>query len=285
MDVSDPGNVRRLTEAIGVDWWPAWCGDDTIVFERSDDPANPLWMEIATIDIDRPDTVPLLTSSSMPLDSDMNGSPSCSADGRFLTLSSLSQDAERANEFMVGVVDLLAASRQFDLIGDGYALGGHVSWSPDGRSVVFMHYESSGSNFQIYRVDLSNPTSYINLSSDFDGNNKYPAWSPTGDQIAFVCSTGSGEDRIWSLCLTPANSSRVSMILENLHEGTERESRSAKARHAITPSWSPDGRWIAFSSDQDGDWDIYIYSLDTGRVSNLTDDWPGDEMHPSWGPG
>ena len=47
--------------------------------------------------------------------------------------------------------------------------------------------------------------------------------------------------------------------------------------------WSPDGQWIAYSSDVDGDYDIYIYSLETGLTINLTDDLPSDEFHPSWG--
>jgi Tol biopolymer transport system component len=74
-------------------------------------------------------------------------------------------------------------------------------------------------------------------------------------------------------------------LLPKLRAGSERDNNRQVVRHAITPSWSPDGRWIAFSSDMDGDWDIYAYSLSTGNIVNLTKDMDSDEFHPSWGGG
>ena len=49
------------------------------------------------------------------------------------------------------------------------------------------------------------------------------------------------------------------------------------------PSWSPDGRRIAFASARDGDFDIYVMNADSSDVRPLTDNsaWDGD---PSWSP-
>jgi Tol biopolymer transport system component len=49
------------------------------------------------------------------------------------------------------------------------------------------------------------------------------------------------------------------------------------------PAWSPDGEKIAFASDRDGDFDIYIMNADGSGVTQLTDDPAWDE-HPSWSP-
>ena len=51
----------------------------------------------------------------------------------------------------------------------------------------------------------------------------------------------------------------------------------------ITPAISPDGRRIAFASNRDGFWDLYLLDLDTGETTRLTDT-PEYEASPSWSP-
>lgn len=283
MDVQNPAGARQLTEAVGYDWWPHWCGADTILFERADDIFSPTWMEIAYVAANG-GAVTLVTSADLPVGSKVNGFPSCSPDGRFLAFSSLAQAAARSNDYKVGLVDLAASVARFDLVGDGYPLGGDVTWSPDSQAIAFMHLPAGETDFQIYRVSLADPYNPLNLTMHFDGNSKYPTWSPLGDQIAFACSQRIHDVQEWGLCITPSNRPQVTMLLADLHSGSERDQATNSAHHAITPTWSPDGRWLAFASDQDGDWDIYLYAVATGELINLTADWPSDEMHPDWGP-
>ena len=49
------------------------------------------------------------------------------------------------------------------------------------------------------------------------------------------------------------------------------------------PTWSPDGQWIAFYSDRDGDLDIYIVRPDGSDLRQLTDNDYND-LYPSWSP-
>lgn len=49
------------------------------------------------------------------------------------------------------------------------------------------------------------------------------------------------------------------------------------------PAWSPDGRYIAFTSQQNGNYDIYALELAGGAVTRLTDH-PAVDAHPSWSP-
>ncbi len=51
----------------------------------------------------------------------------------------------------------------------------------------------------------------------------------------------------------------------------------------ITPSISPDGRWLAFASDQSGPWDLYLLDLHSGELTRLTDT-PEYEAAPTWSP-
>jgi dipeptidyl aminopeptidase/acylaminoacyl peptidase len=48
-----------------------------------------------------------------------------------------------------------------------------------------------------------------------------------------------------------------------------------------SPKWSPDGRWIAFTSLQNGNADVWVMDADGGRKRRLTQ-WPTTEAEPSW---
>jgi serine/threonine protein kinase len=53
---------------------------------------------------------------------------------------------------------------------------------------------------------------------------------------------------------------------------------------AAMPAWSPDGTQIAFSSNRDGDWDIYRVNADGSDLQNLTNRDPESDLAPSWSP-
>ena len=48
-------------------------------------------------------------------------------------------------------------------------------------------------------------------------------------------------------------------------------------------SWSPDGRYIAFESKRDGNWEIYVMDSDGSNPRRLTDH-PAEDKYPSWSP-
>jgi VCBS repeat-containing protein len=48
-------------------------------------------------------------------------------------------------------------------------------------------------------------------------------------------------------------------------------------------SWSPDGKWIAFASDRDGNWELYKMTADGETIVRLTDH-PAADGWPSWTP-
>lgn len=277
-------NLARISVTDGYDWWPTWCNEATILFERGDDPWNTQRMQIMQVRLyaDGRSAVTEPTIVDIPTNLVMSGSPSCAPQASRLAFSGRPRGAA-SNDFGIYTTFRGRPSR---LGSDGYSLGGHVGWSPDGEEVVFMHYRRDDGRFHIYHLNLDRPNEFNDLTADMDANCKYPAWSPVSNQIAFACSTGSGEDRQWSLHVLSLEdgSPAQSAVVSGLHTGSELDEARQVVRHAITPSWSPDGQWIAYSSDRDGDWDIYLYPLDGGESINLTADLESDEFHPRWGP-
>jgi Tol biopolymer transport system component len=50
------------------------------------------------------------------------------------------------------------------------------------------------------------------------------------------------------------------------------------------PTWSPDGRTLAYQSDQEGNWDIWVAQAGSGQAVNRTADSTADDQLPSWSP-
>jgi tricorn protease len=49
----------------------------------------------------------------------------------------------------------------------------------------------------------------------------------------------------------------------------------------VDPAVSPDGRYVAFSSDRDRDYEIYVANVFTGEVEQVTDNKVADRQ-PAW---
>jgi Tol biopolymer transport system component len=51
----------------------------------------------------------------------------------------------------------------------------------------------------------------------------------------------------------------------------------------MEPAWSPDGQKIAFASDRDGNWEIYVMNADGSGITRLTYE-SADDLQPAWSP-
>jgi Tol biopolymer transport system component len=118
-----------------------------------------------------------------------------------------------------------------------------LSWSPEKDMLVFAgrNVQPAG-DFNVFVLDMN--SQQVNQLTE-SGDNTYPTWSPTRDQIAYRNKTYSGNTPVFSLHLV--NSTGTCRI--KLHE-TDLLSSS---------TWSPDGNSIVFVS-LDG-----IYSFDLAK--------------------
>ncbi len=132
-------------------------------------------------------------------------------------------------------------------------------------------YESDRTgDFELYAYDAEQGLSY-NLTHN-PGGDTDAAWSPNGEQLAFV-SWRDGERQLFLLTISPP-----SLIKLGTH----------KVAPGYHPVWSPDGTQIVFEVERGGSIDLYLVDINAPLVQNvnpraLTDE-PTDSRFPAWSP-
>lgn len=102
---------------------------------------------------------------------------------------------------------------------------------------------------ELFRVDEDGAN--LCRLTDNDVNDDYPAWSPDGEQIAFVRSDPYG------LYIMDADGTQIKVI-------------STGGTTYSYPSWSPDGNYLIFQATFNEMFDIYQIRLADGEIINLT---------------
>ena len=188
-------------------------------------------------------------------------------------------------------------------------------WSPDGRYIAFVRVMADIDNFEVVVINADG-TDERNVSNS-PGNDSAPAWLPGYPHtLTFVSDRGSGQNlyrvdlsdddlTILSVTRDAALGFDLEWAPDGLHFATS--SSHISIHHAgrsdvrplvstglipeqlsgIWPSWSPDGRRIAFEADHGAsdtrNHDIFVIDADGRNINNLTDNSDEDNA-PSWSP-
>ncbi|TKB70257.1 MAG: Tol-Pal system beta propeller repeat protein TolB [Nitrospira sp.] len=137
------------------------------------------------------------------------------------------------------------------------------SWAPSGRELVFTSDRSGGPQIFLMSADGSN-VRRLTFEGDY---NAAPVWSPRGNLIAYVCRTPKKE---YKLCvITP--------------DGQKRLQLTTGLGVDDSPSWSPDGRHLVFSSTVEGKSQIYMIDADGKDLERITFTGTHNSA-PSWSP-
>ena len=169
----------------------------------------------------------------------------------------------------------------------------HASFSKDGRWIVFTSERDGLGQSNLYRVkvdgtDLKQLTNHIAVDDA-------AVFSPTEPNvIAFVSSRRGAKDfgtaNVWTLNIATG-------ALKNVTGSLKFD--PSKPHSYFRPSWSPDGKWLALSSDTGSDWrghnlpvgwertqesSIYVIKPDGSGWKKIASNPGFDEGSPSWSP-
>jgi hypothetical protein len=125
--------------------------------------------------------------------------------------------------------------------------------SRDGRSVVGVG-DAGGTNALVLH-DLASGRTRALLPPSPDRHWSLPRWSPDGSRIAVGRWSPGGY---------------YDVVLVDTAGTVTRELTHDRAVDAA-PAWSPDGRWVVFSSDRTGIPNLYAFDLRDGRLLQVTD--------------
>jgi Tol biopolymer transport system component len=248
--------LRKLSDNDVDDWTRfAWAPDSSLVaFDSSIRGNRP---EIYLFDVE--DGV----TTSVTNNDVTDGNPVWSPDG-----SQIAFVAARVGSYDLVILEL-ETGRTTPLLTDEPWIS-NLDWSPGGGWITFETSRQDGTP-RVDAISIDGSTRFSSINDDLAAGN--PVWSPDGQWIAFV---GGPVD------------SGLSQLFIVKRDGSEL--RNLVADGAINrPNWSSDGKWIAFTgvaSKMDrrpGDLDIYVVSVETKEIINLTSS-KGDDRDPDWRP-
>ncbi len=147
--------------------------------------------------------------------------------------------------------------------------------SPDGKQIVFL------SSRDLFSIDM-----YLADAETGEIKRKLikTAVDPHFESLQFIKSSGCWNREGNRFIFSGISKGKPVLTLINVEKGkTEKEVPFPELGEILNPTWSPDGRFVAFSALVGGLTDIFVYDLHVGTLKKLTDD-PYADLYPAWSP-
>ncbi len=148
-----------------------------------------------------------------------------------------------------------ATGTMVPILGTRSASPGPFTWSPDGQSIAFggplVRNPKKDSDWGISILNAKGETTAWKPCADS------PTWAPDGNYIAYIENCGSPA----SIRVAQVNGTDERILVQEINNQEDGNS------HSITRlSWSPDGQWIAYESqDPAGTWAIWVIAAAGGQ--------------------
>jgi dipeptidyl aminopeptidase/acylaminoacyl peptidase len=136
--------------------------------------------------------------------------------------------------------------------------------SPDGNTLAFAHSTGEIDNVKTIKFESNYSQKLLLSGADFYN---YLRWHPDGTHLVWIS---------WNNPYMPWDSSQL--FLGKIDNEQEKHPTIDEVLHIVgwegnsilQPEFSPDGQHLAFISDQDGWWQLYLHSLISGELNQLT---------------
>jgi Tol biopolymer transport system component/tRNA A-37 threonylcarbamoyl transferase component Bud32 len=205
-----------------------------------------------------------------------------SPDGRRVLVETV---AERRSVLVVHDLQLGTATR----LGLPDASTTSGEWSPDGQHVAYQARISTSAEIQIRRTDGRDAPRRLHADSD-PGVDLHPCdWSPDGSTLLLARHVGDEPATLWMMDVSDVGDGRAG---DGDDEGIDGAGDGSSPRPFLPEEtdghggrFSPDGRWVAFESDEAGQMEVFITPFPPeapGSGARLFQASVGGGRQPSW---
>ncbi|MEQ1353688.1 MAG: protein kinase [Candidatus Acidiferrum sp.] len=116
-------------------------------------------------------------------------------------------------------------------------------WSRDGNTIVYRSNQNTQTLYAKQAQSLTESRTVFHFKSGTNSNDLVPnSWSPDDKQL---------------LCSFQQITTGSALFLVNMATGDATPFNASKASHA-NGQISPDGKWVAYASNESGDWQVYV---------------------------
>lgn len=188
--------------------------------------------------------------------------PTFTQDGKYLVFSS-NRTSLNPTLWRIKVGDVGGMTRLTNTLAEDYS----PSVSPNGDVIAYVSNIPRAEEPQIWSISLSGglPTQLR--------EGETPQVSPDGKRVLFVRkNSDTKKSQMWLMDLNGSNETQLTQNIEH---------------NVIHPKWSPDGKWLIYSSDEGVDpnnirnYDIWMMKLDGSQKTQLTTNGSRDDS-PAW---
>ncbi len=147
--------------------------------------------------------------------------------------------------------------------------------SPDGTRIAFLS-ERDQLSIDLYLADTSTGRIIRKLVET--------ASDPHFESLQFLASAGTWDPQGHRLAIGAIRGGKpVIAIIDGNNGDVKQEIKFADLGEIFQPSWSPDGKSIAFSAQTGGYTDLFVHDISAGTTKRLTTDAYAD-LQPAWSP-
>ncbi len=154
------------------------------------------------------------------------------------------------------------------IINDPAHIIAYPRWSPTGEAIAYIRMEDSNIPFTVGELVLADKNGRNGrVIAPTDAGHGYPpVWSPDGQEVAFVVRENPAE----SAADIAAPYLESNIYLADKASGSVRALTRFERALTEAPAWSPDGMWLAFSTNAGGVPDIWLADVATGEARQVT---------------
>ncbi len=242
---SEGGWPEQLTVSDQRQTAPAWSPDGKWIAYQSDYDGDELW----DIFLVSPKTGRVVNLTQTREIAEIN--PTWSPDSRYLAYE---VKPKTSASYEIDIYDMIMREVKHITTGTPQdELNFGLIWSKDGKFIVYTQEQAKGTNSNIFIADVT--TGQSTLLTPHEGEQHFSAddLSPDGRQVLITSNAANGYENIGRLEVATKKITWLTKDKWEIHGG----------------EFSPDGKQITFTANVDGNEDIYMNDLATGKPTAL----------------